>query len=176
MARKSQAPRVRVVDDMGRPTPERLRHAQSDYEIADGRGGAGTITMRDCPLDRVKKRGQIGPKEYDAALKFRHHWWHGGMAGQVKSLDLNQVFARDLSCMGHMAKTEAQAFHRQKYREACEMLGFRPGYIVLAVVCEEIEFELAGRKLGFENDPQARAAAVTLLQDGLYRLANLWGI
>jgi hypothetical protein len=176
MPRKSQAQRVRVVDDLGRPTPERLRHAGTDFEVADGRGSAGTVTMRDCPLERAKKRNQITDKEYQAALKFRHHWWHGGMAGQVKSLDLNQVFARDLAGMGHMAKTEAQAFHRQKYREACELLGFRPGFIVLATVCDEVEFEIAGRKLGFENDPQARAAAVTLLQDGLYRLANLWGI
>jgi len=107
MARKSQPERVRVVDDMGRPTPERLRHAGRDYEVADGRGSAGTMTMRDVPIERALKRGQIGGKEYQAGLKFRHHWWHGGMAGQIKSLDLNQVFARDLAGMGHMAKTEA---------------------------------------------------------------------
>lgn len=160
----------------GRPTTERLRHAENQFEVAETRGSAGTMTMRDCPLERVWGRKQITDQEYQAGIKFRHHWFHAGMAGQISSLDLNRVFARDLSSMGHMAKTERQAFHRQKYREACDEMGQRQSSAVEDCVCAEIEFEKIGRKFGFNNDPQARACAVTLIRDGLYRLAILWGI
>lgn len=160
----------------GRPTNERLRHAGEGFEISETRGGAGVMTMRDCPLERAYNRGQIQEREYQAGVKFRHHWFHAGMAGHIGSIDFDRIFARDLSSMGHMAKTEAQAFHRQKYREACNEMGPRPAKAVEYLVGAEFEFEKVGRMFGYNNDPQARAVAMTLLQDGLYRLAHLWGM
>jgi hypothetical protein len=162
--------------EVGRPTPERLRHAGNAYEVAESRGSAGTMTMRDCPLERAFGRGQLEEREYQAGIKFRHHWFHAGMAGQITSLDMDRVFARDLSSMGHMPKSEKQLFHRQRYREACDEMGQRQSQAVEDCVCAEIEFEKIGRKFGFNNDPQARACAVTLIRDGLYRLAKIWGL
>lgn len=160
----------------GRPTSERLRQSRGDFEIAESRGSSGTMTMRDCPLERIWGRNQLRPEEYQAAIKFRHHWFHSGMAGQISSLNLDGVFARDFSTMGFMAKTEQQAFHRQKFREACDKMGQRPSTAVINVVCEEKHLEGVGKKFGYNNEPQARACALTLVQDGLYRLAKLWGM
>ena len=151
-------------------------HARGAFEIAETRGSAGTMTMRDSPFERAWGKKQITDQEYQAGIKFRHHWYHGGMAPKISSLNLDGVFARDLSMLGGMAKTEAQAFHRQKYREACEEMGQRACRAVEDAVCVEIEFEIIGRKFGYKNDPQARTCAVTLMQDGLYRLARLWGL
>lgn len=160
----------------GRPTDERLAKAAGYFETADSRGSAGTMTMRDCPLERALSRGQITRQEYEAAIKFRHHWFHAGMAGQVSSLDLDRIFARDFSTMGHMAKTEQQAFHRQKFREAMDEMGEKNALAVEYAVCAEIEFDQIGRKFGYKNDPQARAAALAHMQSGLYRLTKLWGL
>ena len=158
------------------PTDERRRHAEGYFEIGGDSQVGRKYTMQDSPLDRMRARNAIDPVEYSALRKYLHHWYHGGLQSSVGSVDLNRVFASDPLSMSGMAKSEGQAYHRQKYREAREMLGHRPGIVVDNVVCAELTLEAAGYSIGWTNKPQAVAAATEMLRDAGYRLAKLWGI
>jgi hypothetical protein len=132
--------------------------------------------MLDSPLDKMRARDAINPKEYAALRKYAHHWYHGGLQGSVSSMDLNRVFASDPLSMSGMAKSEGQAHHRQQYREAREEIGHRPGIVVDNVVCAELSLEAGGYSIGWTNRPQAVAAATEILRDAGYRLAKMWGM
>jgi hypothetical protein len=97
-----------------------LRRAGPDV----ARGHSGQITMRDSPLERALARNALTPEQYSAGQKYRHHWYHAGLADRLESIDLNRVFAIDVGAYSGMAKTENQLFHRQRYREAFRLTGF----------------------------------------------------
>lgn len=158
------------------PTDERRRHAGGFYEIGGDDRASQKFTMQDSPLDRMKARDAIGPKEYSALRKYAHHWYYGGLLSSVGSVDLNRVFASDPLSMSGMAKSEGQAHHRQQYRRARSILGHRPGIVVDSVVCQEHNLEVAGYAIGWTNRPQAVAAATEMLRDAGYRLAKYWGM
>jgi glucose/arabinose dehydrogenase len=96
-----------LVERRALPTRERLRRAGADFE----RGDTGQITMRDSPLERAFARNALTPEQYSAGQKYRHHWYHDGLADRLESIDLNRVFAIDLGAYSGMAKTESQLFH-----------------------------------------------------------------
>jgi uncharacterized protein DUF6456 len=154
------------------PTGERLRRAGEDFD----RGQTGQVTLRDSPLERARRRDVITSQQFNAGVKFRHHWYHAGLAENIGSIDLNRIFARDLTGYSGMAKTEAQVFHRQRYREACRMLGLKREYVLSWAICREEPLEKIGAALGWNNRSQAIAAATELLRDGLDALALLWGV
>ena len=154
------------------PTAERLRRAGRDIE----RGETGQITLRDSPLERALRRDVVTSQQFNAGVKFRHHWHHAGLADNIGSIDLNRIFARDVTSYSGMAKTEAQAFHRQRYREACRALGLKREFVLSWAVCREEPLEKVGTALGWNNRSQAIAAATELLRDGLDALALLWGV
>src|SRR5262247_1823432 len=108
-----------LIGQRARPTPERIRRAGADFE----RGDTGQITMRDSPLERALARKVITQEQYAAGQKYRHHWYHAGLADSLVSVDLNRVFATDLGGFSGMAKSEQQVFHRQRYREATQAAG-----------------------------------------------------
>jgi len=113
--RKSMKSRKELlVERRALPTPERLRRAGPDV----ARGHTGQITMRDSPLERAFARNALTPEQYSAGQKYRHHWYHAGLADRLESIDLNRIVAIDLGAYAGMAKTESQLFHRQRYREA----------------------------------------------------------
>ena len=154
------------------PTPERLRRAGRDFE----RGDTGQITMRDSPLERAFARNALTPEQYSAGQKYRHHWYHAGLADRLESIDLNRVFAIDLGAYSGMAKTESQLFHRQRYREAAQAVGKIGSHVLEWAVCREIALERVGQTLGWSSRPQAYAAAVERLKTALDELCKLWGI
>src|SRR5881396_3404458 len=101
--RKSMKSRKELlVERRALPTPERLRRAGADVE----RGHSGQITMRDSPLERAFARNAITAEQYSAGQKYRHHWYHAGLAGYLQSVDLDRVLAIDLGAYAGMAKTE----------------------------------------------------------------------
>lgn len=158
------------------PTEQRKRHAGGYFEVGgDARAGV-KFTMQDSPLERMRARDAIDPKEYSALRKYAHHWYHGGLLASVGSVDLNRIFASDPGSMSGMAKSEGQAHHRQQYREARALLGHRPSIVVDNVICAEHSLEVAGFAIGWTNRPQAVAAATEMLRDAGYRLAKHWGI
>jgi hypothetical protein len=154
------------------PTAERLRRAGDDVD----RGKTGQVTLHDTPLERARRRDVITSQQFNAGVKFRHHWYHAGLAENIGSIDLDRVFARDLTGYSGMAKTEAQVFHRQRYREACRTLGLKREYVLSWAICREQPLEKIGAALGWNNGPQAIAAATEVLRDGLDALALLWGV
>jgi hypothetical protein len=160
-------PDPRLVDERG-ATSERL--ARGPHDVADG---SGARRMLDCPLERQLRAKKIDEKQYRAGVKFRHHWYHSGMLAPIGSLDLNQVFGGDVF-RGPMPKSEAQLFHRQQYRAACQRVGLRIELVLSDAICREVPLEDIGRKVGFSNDPQSRAAASALFYAGLEILADLW--
>ena len=154
------------------PTPERVRRAGSDFE----RGDTGQITMRDSPLERAFARGVITQEQYSAGQKYRHHWYHAGLSDRLGSLDLDRVFTTDLGSFSGMARTEHQVFHRQRYREAVQVIGKIGSHVLDWTVCREIEFEQVGNSLGWSSRPQAYAAAVERMKSALDELCKLWGV
>jgi hypothetical protein len=174
MSRERNGRRRRGEDDRprARPTPERIRRAGGDIE----RGDTGQVTMRDNPLERAKARDVITPAQHSAAQKYRHHWYHAGLADQVASADLNRVFAPDLGAFSGMAKSEPQAFHRQRYREAVQAIGKIGSHVLDWAVCRDIALEQIGYSLGWSGRAQAYAAAVERMKTALDELCRLWGI
>src|SRR5215831_16125860 len=108
--RKQSAFRPRVIqppspDDARGPTPERMRHAQGFVER--GNFGRGRVTLRDSPIERARARNVISQAQYTAALKYRHHWYRAGLASPLSSVELNRIFAADMTSFSGMARTEA---------------------------------------------------------------------
>jgi hypothetical protein len=161
-----------LVERRALPTRERLRRAGADFE----RGDTGQITMRDSPLERAFARNALTPEQYSAGQKYRHHWYHDGLADRLESIDLNRVFAIDLGAYSGMAKTESQLFHRQRYREAAQAAGKIGSHVLEWAVCREIALEQVGQTLGWNSRPQAYAAAVERMKTALDELCKLWGI
>jgi hypothetical protein len=92
-------------------------------------------------------------------------------------MDLNRVFASDPCSMSGMPKTERQAHHRKQYREARDMLGWKPHIIVENVMCAETSLEVAGWAIGsFTSRTSARDGAERILRESGRKLARLWGI
>jgi hypothetical protein len=166
-------------EDNRGPTAERLRHARGLVERGNpgkGKGRTGVVTMRDAPIERALARKIINQAQYTAAIKYRHHWYHAGLASPLSSVELNRIFAADPTNYSVMPKSEAQVFHRQRYREAVQHIGITGAAVVEQVVCQEISLEQAGYKLGWVAKPQAIAAATERMKAALDRLVELWGI
>jgi hypothetical protein len=159
------------------PNEFRLRHAQGAVEIGDDRQGGRVYTMVDTPLARAHARGVINDAQYRALSKFKHHWTCAGLEPSFGSADLDRVFGSDVTGYSGMAKTEAQVFHRQRYRQAVTVVGLITSRVIEAVACEEKKLEEAGTAiLGWKHPLQARAAAVEKLRDGGDRLVKEWGL
>jgi hypothetical protein len=154
------------------PTAQRMRRAGGDFQ----RGDTGQITMRDAPLERAFVRGVLTQEQFSAGQKYRHHWYHAGLAEPLVSLDLERVLAVDLGAFSGMARTERQVFHRQRYREAVQAVGKIGSHVLEWTVCRDIPFEEVGNTLGWSSRPQAYAAAVERLRIALDQLCRLWGI
>jgi hypothetical protein len=161
-----------IVDRRALPTKERLRKAGMDFE----RGDTGQITMRDSPLERALGRGLVTPDQYSAGQKYRHHWYHAGLSGTLRSIDLDRVFVADLAGGCGMATTEKQVFHRQRYREAVAAIGKIGSHVLDWAICREISLEQIGYTLGWSSRPQAYSAAAERMKSALDDLCRLWGV
>jgi len=170
--KKAEAART----DARGPTAERIWKADGAFDLGGDDRVGRTYIFSDSPLGRMFKRHAIDPIEFTALQRYKHHWYHGGLLSSMGSVDLNRVFACDPSNMSGMAKSERQAFHRQQYREARELIGHRPGIVVDNVVCAEWPLHVAGHSIGYDSPHRARMAASQILRDAGYRLARLWGI
>jgi hypothetical protein len=155
-------------------TPERFRKAEGAYDVGDDQQGGRIVTLRDSPLERSFNRGVINQKQYSAGQKYRHHWYHAGLAEPLQTLDLNRVFGGD--GFTGMAKTEQQMFHRQRYREASKAAGKVGSHVLDWVVCRETSLVHIGFSLGWTSSARAYAAGTERLKAALDELCDLWGI
>src|SRR5262249_37271096 len=136
----------------------------------------GVVTMGDSPIERALARKNMSEPQYTAALKYRHHWYRAGLASPLSSVELNRIFARDLTNFSGMAKTETQVFHRQRYREAVQHVGMIGAAVVEQGVWPEISLEQGAHKVGGGTKAQAIAAATERMKAALDRLVELWGV
>lgn len=163
-------PDPKLVDERG-PTRQRLKRTGGDVHVDLGR-----IYVRDSPIERALTRKVITGAQYTAAGKFYNHWYRAGLSENFGSADLNRVFGGDGGFAG-MAKTENQAFHRQRYRQAVQVIGPLGSQVLTWIICDEKTIEDTGvHLLGWKDEKQARAAATTLLRDRLDSLCKEWGI
>jgi len=171
MAKKKQThPAVMQAD----PTPERLLKAGADIELGDDKHGRRVMTVRDAPIERALVRNDITPTQYRAAQKYRHHWYHAGLAGSLQSLDVNRVFGSE-GCYG-MAKTEAQAHHRRQFRNANDEVGTVGIAVLDHVVCRELPLADFGFAVGWKSESKAINASRETLKATLTKLVRHWGL
>lgn len=161
-------PDSRLVDERG-PTRERERQAGGDIFYGDGRHHT-----RDSPIERAVSNNQISRPQYNAAQKYYAHYFHGGLIGSLKSPELTMVFGGFGPREG-LAHSENQLFHRDRASQAERIMG-RRSWIMHDLVFWEKSFEAIGRRMGWQNRPQAVAAAVTEARSLLDALCDAWGI
>lgn len=149
------------------PTPERLAKMDNFYH----RSATGPITARDAPLERMEARGIIDRRMYDAGVKYRIHWHQAGLQERYASLRLDGTFGGSPETI-----TDAMAHHRGVYEKAVQFLGVRRSNVVEEVCCRDCGLLDVGRKLGYRDADEARAASKKLLVEGLEALADFWGI
>ena len=172
--RKSAAAILETVDLL--LTPERRKRVGLDFVVGGDKRTGEVVRLTDEPLERLWRRSGLEGREYTALQKYRHHWYHSGLLPGVGSVDLNRVFASDPSNSSGMAKSEAQAHHRQQYRQAVQVMGMIATATVDRVVCHEWPLEQAGYKLGYKSPFRARMQAASELRAAGAKLARFWGI
>jgi hypothetical protein len=156
------------------PTPERLRQSHGNFEIGGNRRDGQRFKMTDSPLGKALAREIISGEEYTGLKVYALHWFAAGLQGHLNSLDPNRVFAFDPAAMTGLARSEAQADHRQRYYLAREHIGRRPAFVADSVACRETDLTTVGHWLGFKSDYRGRAAALDILRDAGGRLSALW--
>jgi hypothetical protein len=160
------------------PTAERLAKAQSHYTVGDDKQGTRIYHFHDCALDRLYSRiarqakgrndEDAARQEYAALLKYRHHWHSAGLEPSPKSVDLDRIFCPDAANMSGMAKSERQAFHRQQYRIAAEVVGHKGSILLDNFVCYDWSARIASEMSPYLFRKTVREAA--------QKLAKHWGI
>src|ERR1043165_221884 len=85
------------------PTRERMKKEDASvYQVGDDRQGRRVIRMLD-PIDRMRERDVLTPREWAGLDKYRTHWIRAGMEPSCGSVDLNRVFAANPSQRAGMA-------------------------------------------------------------------------
>lgn len=164
-------PDPRLLDERG-ATEQRFRHAEGAMDIGD----TGLVSARDTPLERAYARRVITGGQYHAGVKFRLHWRNGGLAPSLNSIDLNRIFSNDMGSFSHMAKTEAQAGHRLRFRAALRSIGQKGAHVLYYMICLEEPLDKIGSSLGWNNKVQGIAAAIEIARSSLDILCHDWGI
>lgn len=170
-------PDSRLIDERG-PTGERIRKSASEFFTDDN----GANHTRENPADIALAKGQISKRQHTAAHKLYVHWFRGGLQANYGSVDMHGIFGGKGYEAAGMAKTEAQAFHRQRFRKAIESLisagqnTDKYRWPLVHFCCYENGLEQIGRAMGWNNRPQALAVAIERVRAGLDILCDDWGI
>lgn len=151
----------RLADDRG-PTKERLRHVRpSPINLA-----------LECDPPKLTRAQGL------AAEKFYKHWHAGGMIERIPSIDLDRVFGGEGFSV--MPRSDNEAFHRNRYRKAREMIleknGMLAFWVLEQVVCHERPFTEVGAIFGHKNRTRAAQVAFDLLLPPLNLLCDEWGL
>ena len=153
-------PDPRLVDERG-PTPERASK------------------LRPSPINVAVADGRLTREHGIAAEKFYVHWFRAGLSENFGSADLNRVFGGEGGGAG-MARTEAQAFHRQRYRAAVSAVtdgvGAINAWVLEQLICHERSFVDIGTVFGHKNRNSAARVALQFAIPGLNILCKEWGV
>jgi hypothetical protein len=168
-----------LVDERG-PTSERMNKVVS-FE----RGDTGTITVRESTVDRAVRTNTLSEHQGRAAAKLYMHWYRASMAGTMGSSNMSRIFGGD-NDFSRLAATEASEFHWNRLKAACAAVkeavdgsgqrGSDAVRVLEYVVCRDMTFEQAGRKIGHSSRDWAEKGAIILARGGLNILIKEWGI
>ena len=133
--------------------------------------------MRDAPIEQLHDQKRISESQYQAAEKFRIHWFHSGLAGRVGNM-FSGVVGWGNTSFNTLFGPEDACHHSTQIRLAWDVLGKVQDAreLVYGIVWLERSLVDAGTLLGWRGAPQARVAAITQLRAALDLLADLWGI
>jgi len=152
------------------PTPERMAKAEVYYH----QSVTGVISVTDRTIGKLVKRKVLNESHERVADKFFAHWYHAGMKANFATLRLDGVFGGQGN--DGLPSSEFQTFHMRQYRDAVRVLGATASMVLENIVCREMELVDCGRRLDWKDEKQARAAATSILVDGLERLGGHWGM
>lgn len=127
------------------------------------------------PLKRLFVRGILDKIQFNAGHRYYAHWYGAGLV-KLGSVSFETVGSSREPGSG-MAATERQAYHRQRYRQGEAALGPVLSAYVNAIVLQEQEPEVVGKRITGRAAPsQARAVAIEMLKGGLDVLAKEYAL
>jgi hypothetical protein len=155
-----------AIDKIITPTPERLKHANDNFVSGHA------VLMQDAPIDRLLRAGEITEVQHQAGLAYYADWYAAGMA-PLGAVDYSRVIVDG-------SKPELISDHRMsaqdRFNQSRRALTTYFGIVVDAVVLGEQGVANAGKAIGINNRPQARAVAMDRLREGLGILAVRYGL
>lgn len=162
------------MDTLEGPTSQRIKQSDGFFDRGGDKRSGHRFYMRDTPLARLLVRQKISNEEYSGLRRYALHWLSAGYGGQISSIDLDRVLAFDPGAMTGLAKSEAQANHRQEYRNSRAHIGTNPAMVADSVACFDMALDHVGCLLGYSSRYRGREKALSILQDAGYRLHRYW--
>lgn len=154
-----------VIDDSGK-----VLVAANDNFTVDPLTQA--YVVRDSPVDRLLRSKKITPDQHAAATRFYEDYYNAGLA-PLGAVDYGRAIVDGTPPAGH---SDFMAGASERWNRACKAMSKRVLKVVDRVVLREIPVEMAGRDLGIENAPQARAVGLFALTEGLEVLVRHYEI
>jgi hypothetical protein len=158
-----------------------IEEHRADPRLLDERGPTKEREnkLRPSPINMAVADGRLSREHGIAAEKFYVHWYRAGLSESFGSADLNRVFGGEGGGAG-MARTEAQAFHRQRYRAAVKAVNDGAGtlnaWALEHIVCHERGFVETGQLFGHRKRESASNISLMLLKSALNILCREWGV
>jgi hypothetical protein len=129
--------------------------------------------LKDSPIERLAGQGKITAIQKQAAERFFADYYNAGLA-PLGAVDYGKAMVDGTTPQSGSDFRFAAA---DRYRAATKILSAGVLKVVDRVVLREMSVELAGRDAtGFQNAPQARAAGMFALMEGLDVLAKHYGL
>lgn len=133
------------------------------------------VVFDQWPLKRLYVRGVLSKLQFNAGHRYYAHWYGAGLV-KIGSVSFETVSSSREPGSG-MPATERQAYHRQRYRQGETALGPILSAYVNAIVLQEQEPEVVGKRITGRAAPsQARAVAIEMLKGGLDVLAKEYAL
>lgn len=169
-----------MIDDVIRPTRERMRLAPGFDEVTEVQSGGvsrktGALRLW-TQLDRIYRNNCITAEEYSAGCKYYCDWY---LALHPTGTTMRwSEYISGLAGSSNMDAAERRVFHGRRFAEAnkiLERMGLRKA--IHWLVINEIPAESIGRKYrGYRNGRAASASAITAISIGLTQLAKFYGL
>jgi hypothetical protein len=156
------------------PTPERLAKTDGDFVIVGRSRSQRRLTLYDDTLGRAWMRHRVSAQEYSALQRYAYHWAAGGLLSPLQSVDLDRVYASNPDSMSRLARTAAQAEHRNKFHHARAQIGARPALVADGAALYNFPILEIGALLGYRSAAHGRSKAYEILSDAGYRLSQVW--
>jgi hypothetical protein len=166
---------VTTNEKFDRPTRERLRRAEGEYERIvtdideDGRKTpVETLRMLDGSLlDRLARRGSIDGEQYHAGARFYGDWYFAGLSASGVLDPTRDI----VDGGGPPPESERRMAAKTRYHRAIKAMSTRHGMVMQCCVLAEETLMSFGCRIHRLRDPKRGAAAALItLKDALSAL------